>query len=103
MLNFDKNNTNLEFVVTLTEKCKLQQQDFWFKFENVTTKTTVIFAKTNNDDLSNYKNRCNIFAIDCTNLFGSKNTGQWTYEVWEEEVDAPQITNTNLLECGKMN
>jgi len=102
MLNFDKNNTELEFVVTLTEKCKLQTSAYWFVFENVTTKEKVTITKTNDDDLSSYKERCNIFAIDCTDLFDSKTKGQWTYEVWEEDIEAVAITNTNLLECGKM-
>lgn len=103
MINLDKSNEfPQEVAVTLTEKCLLQNPNYLFVFEHTTTKEIVKFVHLYSEDLSEYKERANIFLIDAYNNFLHSQVGQWTYEVYEQQDQTLTIADKNLVECGKM-
>jgi hypothetical protein len=109
MINLDKNTSNT-VVLTLTERSKLINPTYVFRFVNALEKNEVIF---NAEDLSNFNCRYNLFNIvesgsTFTNLTGGtinlNPAGYWDYQVYEATGSTLSISGTTgrILETGKM-
>jgi hypothetical protein len=89
--------------LTLTEKETLTSPNYLFRFVQRTTNDEIKFVKKSSDDLSQYKERYNLFSFDVDQLFCG-HVGEYHYYVYEQasasnlEVD---LTG-NLLEEGIM-
>lgn len=89
--------------LTLTEKETLTSPNYLFRFVQRTTNDEIKFVKKSSDDLSQYKERYNLFSFDVDQLFCGM-IGEYHYYVYEQasasniEVD---LTG-NLLEEGIM-
>ena len=89
--------------LTLTEKETLTSPNYLFRFVQRTTNDEIKFVKKSSDDLSQYKERYNLFSFDVDQLFCGQ-VGEYHYYVYEQasasnlEVD---LTG-NLLEDGIM-
>ena len=89
--------------LTLTEKETLTSPNYLFRFVQRTTNDEIKFVKKSSDDLSQYKERYNLFSFDVDQLFCGQ-VGEYHYYVYEQasasnlEVD---LTG-NLLEEGIM-
>ena len=100
MLHLQKGQTSQNIVLTLQELQTLTTDyKYKFVFVNTTTKETVTFFKTSADDLSTYPSRYNEFTLNTQTVFGSYNSGEWLYTVYETNL-AETVTAT--LEKGKM-
>lgn len=103
MQQFAINETSYEMILTLTEKQTLVNPNYLFVFTNATTKSTIKFVKLNSDDESLFKTRYNQFTIDPSVVFNGQNTGDWFYQVYEQESTTnTDPTNLNELENGKV-
>ena len=85
-----------DLILTLTELITTVAPNYYFVFTHVLTNDTVAFTKTNNQDLSSFKQRYNKFNINPSSVFASKPTGEWHYKVYENNAVGV------LLEQGKM-
>jgi len=89
--------------LTLTEKETLTSPNYLFRFVQRTSNDEIKFVKKSSDDLSQYKERYNLFSFDVDQLFCGQ-VGEYHYYVYEQasasniEVD---LTG-NLLEDGMM-
>lgn len=104
MLEFRQNETAVAIILTLTELTTLPAPFYLFVFTHVTTKDQVVFVKSDADDESDYPQRYNQFTIDPAVLFLGKNTGEWHYQVYEQDNGSnldPALT-TSKLEDGKL-
>ena len=95
--------TTANVYLTLTEKETLTSPNYLFRFVQRTTNDEIKFVKKSSDDLSQYKDRYNLFSFDVDQLFCG-HVGEYHYYVYEQasasnlEVD---LTG-NLLEEGIM-
>jgi hypothetical protein len=95
--------TTENIYLTLTEKVQLTDPNYLFVFKNRTTNQTVKFVLLNSDDLSNYKERYNLFNIVVNDYFLDYNPGDYTYSVYEQiSTTNTNENNLNLLENGSM-
>jgi hypothetical protein len=95
MLKFKQSDVSVSLILTLTELTTTATPDYYFVFTHVLTKVQVTFTKTNAEDESLFKNRYNKFTINPSVVFADKETGEWHYKVYENNV------NGVLLEQGK--
>jgi hypothetical protein len=95
--------TSEEIICTLTERRTLTGGYYLFVFTNVTTRGIVnkIYAVT--EDTSAYPDRFNSFDIDTDTVFTGQSTGEWRYEVYEQNSsNNTTVTNLTRLESGIM-
>lgn len=88
--------------VTLTEKTTLVSPYYLFVFTNMADKSTVKFIAAPDDDLSEYPERFNRYAID-EDLFADQASGQWIYRVYEQASSTNEdTTGLNEVENGRL-
>ncbi len=92
MLLLTLGQTAEEIVVTLNEKRTLDAGYYLFVFTNITTRDVVTKIYNFTEDESDYPDRFNLFTINTSTVFLNKTTGQWSYEVYEQESSS----NTNV-------
>lgn len=104
MLEFKQNDTQADLILTLTENVTLEEPNYLFVFTHVLTKDVVAFVKLETDDLSNYPQRYNEFAIDPAVLFAGFQPGVWDYQVFEQAsaVNLDPTQAGGLLENGQL-
>ena len=102
MIELNKGNSSDKFVVTLSEKSKLNAPYFLFVFKSVPTETEVSFVA--GTDLSPYPERFNEFEVNTQELFSEAAAGEYHYTAYEQESpDNLDIANTyGIVETGKM-
>ena len=104
MLQFKQDDTDAELILTLTELVTITEPFYLFVFTHVMTKDVVAFVMGEVDDESNYPQRYNKFTIDASVVFAGKPTGEWHYEVYEQDNDTNTIPGAagGVLEYGKL-
>lgn len=93
-----------QIILTLKEKQTLSAPNYLFVFTHRGSNIEVKFVLLNNADTSAFKDRFNQFSIVTNTYFGSQDSGEWEYEIYEQT--SPTNTNpanaTGLLETGIM-
>lgn len=104
MLEFKQEDTAAEIILTLTEYVTIPTPYYLFVFTHVSTKDQVVFVKGEIDDESEYPNRYNKFTINPAILFAGKQSGEWHYEVYQQDnaVNITPASSGGLLENGKL-
>lgn len=93
-----------QIILTLKEKQTLSAPNYLFVFTHRGSNIEVKFVILNADDTSAYKDRFNQFSIVTNTYFGSQDSGEWEYQIYEQT----STTNTNpanatgLVETGIM-
>ena len=95
MIRLNKASVNDLITVTLEETKVLNNSTYRFTFTNTTTKKSLNFDVLAINDLSNYKQRYNQFAINTSVVFANFESGQYQYSVLEVE-------SSKVLEIGQM-
>ena len=96
-------NTQTDTFVTLTESTTLTSPYYLFVFTNVSTKVQYKINVNSTTDSSLFKTRINIFSFNTITLFATAQSGQYSYEVYEQESSSNlDPTYLNMVECGKM-
>lgn len=103
MIVLTKGQASQEIIVTLNEKRTLANGYYLFVFTNFTTRDIVNKIFNFSEDDSEYPDRYNQFEIATATLFDSFSTGQWVYEVYEQESSSnTSVTGLNKVEMGVM-
>lgn len=93
-----------QIILTLKEKQTLSAPNYLFVFTHRGSNIEVKFVLLNNQDTSAFKDRFNQFSIVTNTYFGSQDSGEWEYQIYEQT----STTNTNpanatgLVETGIM-
>jgi hypothetical protein len=93
-----------QIILTLKEKQTLSAPNYLFVFTHRGSNIEVKFVLLNNQDTSAFKDRFNQFSIVTNTYFGTQDSGEWEYQIYEQT----STTNTNpanatgLLETGIM-
>lgn len=95
MIRLNKNATLETIIVTLEDMKVYNNSTYQFTFTNTATQKDTIFEVSATDDQSNYKERCNKFLINTSEVFADADAGQYIYKVVEVE-------SGKVLEQGKM-
>jgi hypothetical protein len=103
MIHFTKGQTD-KIVLTLTEKASLNSPNYLFIFKSRNTNDEVKFVLLNNADVSLYPSRYNEFHIVANTYFTNINSGEYSYEVYEQSstTNTDASLTTGLLEKGQM-
>lgn len=103
MIHLTKGQTD-NIVLTLTEKATLSSPNWLFIFQSRVTNEKVSFVILGSSDLSQYKERFNSFDIVVNTNFGSKTSGEYTYEIYEQTStsNTNPANATGLVEVGQM-
>jgi hypothetical protein len=93
-----------QIILTLKEKQTLSAPNYLFVFTHRGSNIEVKFVLLNNQDTSAFKDRFNQFSIVTNTYFGSQDSGEWEYQIYEQT--SPTNTNpanaTGLIETGIM-
>ena len=96
-------NTQSDTLVTLTESTTLTSPYYLFVFTNVSTKVQYKININSTSDSSLYKTRINVFSFNTVTLFATAQSGQYSYEVYEQSSSSNlNPSGLNMVECGKM-
>ena len=96
-------NSQSDTLVTLSESTTLTSPYYLFVFTNVSTKVEYKINVNSASDTSEYPTRINVFSFNTITLFASAQSGQFSYEVYEQESSSNlDPSGLNLVECGKM-
>jgi hypothetical protein len=93
-----------QIILTLKEKQTLLAPNYLFVFTHRGSNIEVKFVILNAADTSAFKDRFNQFSIVTNTYFGSQDSGEWEYQIYEQT----STTNTNpanatgLVETGIM-
>lgn len=93
-----------QIILTLKEKQTLSAPNYLFVFTHRGSNIEVKFVILNAADTSAFKDRFNQFSIVTNTYFGSQDSGEWQYQIYEQT----STTNTNpanatgLVETGIM-
>ena len=93
-----------QIILTLKEKQTLSAPNYLFVFTHRGSNIEVKFVILNGADTSSFKDRFNQFSIVTNTYFGSQDSGEWEYQIYEQT----STTNTNpanatgLVETGIM-
>jgi hypothetical protein len=93
-----------QIILTLKEKQTLSAPNYLFVFTHRGSNIEVKFVILNAADTSAFKDRFNQFSIVTNTYFGSQDSGEWEYQIYEQT----STTNTNpanatgLVETGIM-
>lgn len=103
MIHFTKGQTD-KIVLTLTEKATLNSPNYLFVFKSRNTNDEVKFVLLNEADLSLFPSRYNEFEIVSNTYFTNINSGEYSYEVYEQAstTNTDVDLTTGLLERGQM-
>jgi hypothetical protein len=103
MIYLTKGSTS-QIILTLKEKQTLSAPNYLFVFTHRGSNIEVKFVILNAADTSSFKDRFNQFSIVTNTYFGTQDSGEWEYQIYEQT----STTNTNpanatgLLETGIM-
>ena len=103
MIYLTKGSTS-QIILTLKEKQTLSAPNYLFVFTHRGTNIEVKFVILNAADTSAFKDRFNQFSIVTNTYFGTQDSGEWEYQIYEQT----STTNTNpanatgLIETGIM-
>lgn len=101
MLVLTKGQTAETIIVTLNEKRTLSTGYYLFYFEHITTGQTATKIFSFSEDESLYPDRYNKFTVNTSIVFLNKDSGEWTYKIYEQasgvNVDPAGLT---LVEYG---
>ena len=97
MIHLTKGNTETIYA-TLSEKQTLTSPNYLMRFLSRTSKDEVSFVLLNASDTSLYKNRYNKFAIKVDKYFSRKESGEWTYFIYEQA----SASNDDYTESGSL-
>lgn len=93
-----------QIILTLKEKQTLSAPNYLFVFTHRGSNIEVKFVILNAADTSDFKDRFNQFSIVTNTYFGTQDSGEWEYQIYEQT----STTNTNpanatgLIETGIM-
>lgn len=93
-----------QIILTLKEKQTLSAPNYLFVFTHRGSNIEVKFVILNAADTSAFKDRFNQFSIVTNTYFGSQDSGEWEYQIYEQT----STTNTNpslatgIVETGIM-
>jgi hypothetical protein len=93
-----------QIILTLKEKQTLSAPNYLFVFTHRGSNIEVKFVILNAADTSAFKDRFNQFSIVTNTYFGTQDSGEWEYQIYEQT----STTNTNsanatgLIETGIM-
>lgn len=93
-----------QIILTLKEKQTLSAPNYLFVFTHRGSNIEVKFVVLNAADTSSFKDRFNQFSIVTNTYFGTQDSGEWEYQIYEQT----STTNTNpanatgLVETGIM-
>jgi len=93
-----------QIILTLKEKQTLSAPNYLFVFTHRGSNIEVKFVILNAADTSSFKDRFNQFSIVTNTYFGTQDSGEWEYQIYEQT----STTNTNpanatgLVETGIM-
>lgn len=93
-----------QIILTLKEKQTLSAPNYLFVFTHRGSNIEVKFVILNAADTSAFKDRFNQFSIVTNTYFGTQDSGEWEYQIYEQT----STTNTNpslaagLVETGIM-
>lgn len=104
MLEFKKNDTAVNVVLTLNELITISNPYFLFVFKHVGTKDIVTLLLSPADDLSLWPERYNKFLINPSIVFAGKHPGEWHYTVYEQasSSNVDPSTSGEIIENGKL-
>jgi hypothetical protein len=103
MIYLTKGSTS-QIILTLKEKQTLSAPNYLFVFTHRGSNIEVKFVILNAADTSSFKDRFNQFSIVTNTYFGTQDSGEWEYQIYEQT----STTNTNpanatgLVETGIM-
>lgn len=103
MIYLTKGSTS-QIILTLKEKQTLSAPNYLFVFTHRGSNIEVKFVILNAADTSAFKDRFNQFSIVTNTYFGTQDSGEWEYQIYEQT----STTNTNsanatgLIETGIM-
>jgi len=103
MIYLTKGSTS-QIILTLKEKQTLSAPNYLFVFTHRGSNIEVKFVILNAADTSSFKDRFNQFSIVTNTYFGTQDSGEWEYQIYEQT----STTNTNpanatgLIETGIM-
>jgi hypothetical protein len=103
MIYLTKGSTS-QIILTLKEKQTLSAPNYLFVFTHRGSNIEVKFVILNAADTSGFKDRFNQFSIVTNTYFGTQDSGEWEYQIYEQT----STTNTNpanatgLIETGIM-
>jgi len=93
-----------QIILTLKEKQTLSAPNYLFVFTHRGSNIEVKFVILNAADTSAFKDRFNQFSIVTNTYFGTQDSGEWEYQIYEQT--SPTNTNpslaTGLVETGIM-
>lgn len=84
MLVLTKGQTAETIIVTLNEKRTLSTGYYLFYFEHITTGQTATKIFSFSEDESLYPDRYNKFTVNTSTVFMNKDSGEWTYKIYEQ-------------------
>ena len=93
-----------QIILTLKEKQTLSAPNYLFVFTHRGSNIEVKFVILNAADTSAFKDRFNQFSIVTNTYFGTQDSGEWEYQIYEQT----STTNTNpslatgIVETGIM-
>lgn len=103
MIYLTKGSTS-QIILTLKEKQTLSAPNYLFVFTHRGSNIEVKFVILNAADTSSFKDRFNQFSIVTNTYFGTQDSGEWEYQIYEQT--SPTNTNpanaTGLVETGIM-
>lgn len=103
MIVLTKGRTAEDIIVTLNEKKTLSSGYYLFVFTNFTTKAVVNKIYSFLEDESDYPERYNSFPLNTSTVFSTAQTGQWSYDVYEQASSSnTDVTGLNKVETGVM-
>jgi len=80
-----------QIILTLKEKQTLSAPNYLFVFTHRGSNIEVKFVILNAADTSAFKDRFNQFSIVTNTYFGTQDSGEWEYQIYEQT----STTNTN--------
>lgn len=103
MILLTQGQTSQNIVVTLNEKRTLENGYYLFVFTHILTKNLITKIYSFLDDESAWQDRFNQFEINPSVVFLDQPTGQWIYQVYEQESSSnTSVTGLNEVERGIM-
>ena len=103
MIYLTKGSTS-QIILTLKEKQTLSAPNYLFVFTHRGSNIEVKFVILNADDTSSFKDRFNQFSIVTNTYFGTQDSGEWEYQIYEQTstTNTTPANATGLVETGIM-
>ena len=93
-----------QIILTLKEKQTLSAPNYLFVFTHRGSNIEVKFVILNAADTSSFKDRFNQFSIVTNTYFGTQDSGEWEYQIYEQTstTNINPANATGLVETGIM-